>query len=468
MKKRVLFSLVLSVAFTLVACSNEEASSKKDDINEIETETTDVADSDNGQGEDSVHQHEYVGEVVTPSDCFNSGKMLYTCSCGDQYSEIISNDDHVKEIYEDIKPTCIDVGRIVTICSCGEVYEEYFDATGHELVESVVTEATCAQNGLLVTACSTCGYETQDIIAATGHNFGEYVYNNDASYEADGTETALCLVCGEKATRTVPGTKKEDGFDATSRNMRTRVATNLYADPSEGAAVTETLPKQAKVWANGQSGDKQWYRVEYEGITGYVKMDHLITRDYEIDQTFLYGYYVREDFYGASAEEIKNYTFTDMNVTLYAGGTKSFWNRPFTDEERFANVGYQVGWAQLMCPMKITGKCNECDFYRAEMNGVTVYVDSLDSYVGDKAFYDTIPEASKGDPGLEMGTKEWHDYWDGTTMLEYYLITGQIPSLTVYLEDGVQWNYHGQYPLTYVIGSYATISSGYGQAQGQY
>lgn len=89
-------------------------------------------------------------------------------------------------------------------------------------------------------------------------------------------------------------------------------------------------------------------------------------------------------------------------------------------------------------------------------------------YFGDKAFYDTIPEASKGDPGLEMGTKEWHDYWDGTTMLEYYLITGQIPSLTVYLEDGVQWNYHGQYPLTYVIGSYATISSGYGQAQGQY
>ena len=39
------------------------------------------------------------------------------------------------------------------------------------------------------------------------HSFGEYVYNNDATTEADGTKTRTCTVCEHKETVTAEGTK---------------------------------------------------------------------------------------------------------------------------------------------------------------------------------------------------------------------------------------------------------------------
>ncbi len=50
--------------------------------------------------------------------------------------------------------------------------------------------------------CNICG-----VSRAGGHKFGEYVYNNDATTEADGTKTRTCSVCGEKDTIVATGTK---------------------------------------------------------------------------------------------------------------------------------------------------------------------------------------------------------------------------------------------------------------------
>ncbi len=45
----------------------------------------------------------------------------------------------------------------------------------------------------------------------TTHAFGEYVSNNDATYEADGTKTRTCSICGFKDTVVDEGTKKPSG-----------------------------------------------------------------------------------------------------------------------------------------------------------------------------------------------------------------------------------------------------------------
>ena len=52
---------------------------------------------------------------------------------------------------------------------------------------------------------STCGHEVTEGKAA--HTFGEYVSNNDATTEADGTKTRECSVCGYKDTVTDEGSK---------------------------------------------------------------------------------------------------------------------------------------------------------------------------------------------------------------------------------------------------------------------
>ena len=72
------------------------------------------------------------------------------------------------------------------------------------------TPATCTKPGVRTYTCQTdsAHTKTQDI-PALGHQFETYVYNNDATYEADGTETALCAHpgCNETDTRTAPGTQ---------------------------------------------------------------------------------------------------------------------------------------------------------------------------------------------------------------------------------------------------------------------
>lgn len=85
----------------------------------------------------------------------------------------------------------------------------------HAYTESITTEATCEADGLKTFTCE-CGDSYTEPITAMGHSYGEYVYNNDATTSADGTETATCSTCGGTATRTKAGTKIEvsyDGYD---------------------------------------------------------------------------------------------------------------------------------------------------------------------------------------------------------------------------------------------------------------
>ena len=98
----------------------------------------------------------------------------------------------------------------------------------HIIVIDSAIYATCTKNGLTEGShCSICG-ETiveQTIIYALGHEFVDYVYNNDATIEADGTETAVCEHgCGETYTRVKEGTKLATVVTESAAN-----AVNIYA-----------------------------------------------------------------------------------------------------------------------------------------------------------------------------------------------------------------------------------------------
>ena len=94
----------------------------------------------------------------------------------------------------------------------------YENATGNMTVvvehKSVVTDeaiaATCTEDGKTEGShCEACHtvIVAQEVEEATGHLFTNYVYNNDATKLADGTETAVCdHGCGTTDTRTAVGT----------------------------------------------------------------------------------------------------------------------------------------------------------------------------------------------------------------------------------------------------------------------
>ena len=98
----------------------------------------------------------------------------------------------------------------------------------HVYTETITTEAACETDGLKNFACE-CGDNYTELITATGHDFGEYIYNEDATYENDGTMTATCNVCGATDTQTAFG------------SMLTEELTFEEMEERANAAVAEAL-----------------------------------------------------------------------------------------------------------------------------------------------------------------------------------------------------------------------------------
>ena len=99
-------------------------------------------------------------------------------------------------------------------CSvCGEVIMAQTETPKAEHTATVdpAIPPTCTEMGLGEgMICSVCGdiLVRQQSYPALGHEFVNYVYNNDATTEADGTETAVCeRGCGATDTRVAEGTK---------------------------------------------------------------------------------------------------------------------------------------------------------------------------------------------------------------------------------------------------------------------
>ncbi len=189
MKKRLLMILTFSVL--LVGCSNQQETNNPSTDQPTTTESTSTTEPTSTPTEapttteeptEPPHEHAYTEAITTEATCEADGVKTFTCDCGDSYTEVIT-------------------------------------ATGHnyETVTDSEVSATCTNDGKEAdTKCSLCNDVISGaVIPALSHSYGDYAYNNDATYEKDGTETATCSACGDKKTRTKSGTKlvKEETGD---------------------------------------------------------------------------------------------------------------------------------------------------------------------------------------------------------------------------------------------------------------
>ena len=116
-----------------------------------------------------------------------------------------------------------------------------------------------------------------------GHDWGEWVSDNNATYDADGTKTRKCINCGESETVTDVGTKKTKPADSDSGNNgnSTNTDSTVGADtirPQDGATATNVgdgnlgVPQstvgavigrpQLKVKAAKKSAKLSWSKVD--------------------------------------------------------------------------------------------------------------------------------------------------------------------------------------------------------------
>ncbi|MBO5228635.1 MAG: hypothetical protein J6B39_06560 [Lachnospiraceae bacterium] len=157
--------------------------------------------------------HDY-NSVITAPTCTEAGFTTHTCSrCGNSYvdTEVAATGHTYDSGIITTEATCEADGIKTFTCACGDSYTESIAATGHnyEAVADSAVKATCTKDGKEAdTKCSNCGNVIAGAaISATGHSYGLYVYNNDATQKADGTKSRTCSTCGKVDTTTAKGTK---------------------------------------------------------------------------------------------------------------------------------------------------------------------------------------------------------------------------------------------------------------------
>ena len=94
-----------------------------------------------------------------------------------------------------VEPTCTDKGYTVYTCSCGDEYtDDYEDALGHEFTYDSTHSPSCEENGYDVYQCDRCGeLEERNHVDALGHEWAYFI-------DEDATEYWKCDVCGAETT----------------------------------------------------------------------------------------------------------------------------------------------------------------------------------------------------------------------------------------------------------------------------
>ena len=160
-----------------------------------------------------AHTHNYTATITKQPTCTAEGVKTFRCSCGDSYTEAISAAGHVfgAYVYNNDATEAAD-GTETAVCAiCGA--KDTRTAAGtkiahvHNYTAAVTKAATCAEEGVKNYTCS-CGSSYTEAVPVIAHSFGDYIYNDDATTEKDGTRTATCSVCGKTDTVTAEGTKK--------------------------------------------------------------------------------------------------------------------------------------------------------------------------------------------------------------------------------------------------------------------
>ncbi len=157
-------------------------------------------------------------ENIVPATCTTVGTYDSVVYCSVCQVELFREEKEVAALGHTYNsaitaPTCTAVGYTTHTCSvCEYTYNsDTIAASGHTEVVDAAIAATCTAAGKTEGKhCSVCDavLVAQEEVAALGHKFEKYTYNNDATTAADGTETSTCeRGCGATDTRVAEGTK---------------------------------------------------------------------------------------------------------------------------------------------------------------------------------------------------------------------------------------------------------------------
>lgn len=156
------------------------------------------------------HSHSHGENIFGKFSCFFCRVTLFFREAFDDGERDIR---HKYVLTDEISATCVNSGYAEYVCGvCGKKEEIFTPKLFHQTEKIPDKKPGCTENGTKNGfMCRLCGeiLIAPETVYASGHNFGEYISDNNADCERDGTLTSTCSRCGETRSVTENGTKKE-------------------------------------------------------------------------------------------------------------------------------------------------------------------------------------------------------------------------------------------------------------------
>ncbi len=170
-------------------------------------------------------EHQWAESERKEPTCSDGGYIRYTCTvCSQQKDEILKSNPE-KHAYEEtvIPATCTEKGHTEKLCKlCGQ-YQlvNNVEPLGHDYQRKDLYPATCTGSGLVDLLCTRCFDHRQETTDPTGHEFGDWHVEVEATEYYEGYEKRVCVRCGLEETQQIPKKNAENENDPTGSDTRT-------------------------------------------------------------------------------------------------------------------------------------------------------------------------------------------------------------------------------------------------------
>ena len=183
----------------------------------------------------------------------------------DTINGLIGGHEHKYTISE-CTATCTEDGENVFTCSCGDSYTEPVAATGHDMQVNADASiaATCVKKGITYLKCSNCGKTESSNVPALGHSFGT---------PAEPSRFAFCT--REGCTNATPAFGNDGVY--------TETLTFAFNADNE-AEIADKIQEIASILNNADKYDPQLHAYAEEGdlAAAYAAVDALHTELYDL------------------------------------------------------------------------------------------------------------------------------------------------------------------------------------------
>ena len=322
-----------STVFSQTTVSNSSSSIKSNESSLSSTSQSTLEVSSAPQSETTssdVHQHNYIKKVVEPT-CSEVGYTVYTCSCGEQYT-----DNTVSALGHDcskstVKPTCTSNGYTLYTCNrCGYNYKDDFtEALGHNYTSKQVNP-TCTEGGYTTYTCSRCGKQyNDDYQSAMGHKWSEWTTVKEATTVSEGEQRRECSRCGETQSKSIPKIENDEDYATMVVNIVNSERKKYGLSP---VTINSTLSEYAQLRSTEIVDNFAHERPDGSSPLNYVMS---LGGIHTAGENIAGGYSTPEEVMNAwmnsagHRKNILNSNFTMIGVGCYKSNGRLYWTQIF-------------------------------------------------------------------------------------------------------------------------------------------